>query len=176
MIKNQIDNKQAFQVYVIANLIIALAIPLFVILSIFGAKTFSWNFSSQLVPLLGFIVLFSVWGLFETLVKPSYIEVIISEKEVVIKTFCPNIRNGLRFILMLGYRKHLKELRLSRQEYNDYKLQIDKLGLRKILVLQKIDLNGIYETSEININLLGPKKYTNLILSLDRLKGIINLN
>jgi len=45
-----------------------------------------------------------------------------------------------------------------------------------MLIFQKIEKDGISETSEINISLLGQKKYTNLILSIDRMQGKINLN
>jgi hypothetical protein len=77
---------------------------------------------------------------------------------------------------MLGYRKYLKELKISQLEYNDYKLVINNCGFRKVLILQKINKSGIYETSDINISFLGQKKYTDLILSIDRMKGKINLN
>ena len=176
MIKNHIDNKTGFGIYAIANLIITLAMPLFVIFVIIGAKTQYWSISTHLMPFFGFLIFIILWGQFEKIVKPAYIETTITEKEIIIKTFSPNIKNWLSFVRLPGYRKHLKELRLNRQEYNDYRLKIDRFGLRKILVLQKIDLTGIYETSEINICFLGQKKYTNLILSIDRLKGIINLN
>ena len=176
MIKNQIDNKQGFNIYIIVNLIISLFGFTIGILSIRGVITQDWSFIEIIKPYFGLIAVFVVFGLFEFALKPSYIETIINEREIIIRTFNPNIRNGLRFILILGYRKHLSELRLSQNEYNDYKLSIDKWGLHRILTLQKINKTGIYETSEINISLLGQKKYTELVLSIDRLRGKINLN
>jgi hypothetical protein len=176
MIKNQIDNKQGFRIYIIMNLIVSLLGFTIGFLSIRGLITQDWSFMEIIKPYIGFIAVFIVFGLFEFAIKPSYIETIINEREIIIRTFNPNIRNGLRFILILGYRNHLSELRLSQNEYNDYKLLIDKCGLRRILTLQKINKTGIYETSEINISLLGQKKYTELILSIDRLRSKINLN
>jgi hypothetical protein len=55
-------------------------------------------------------------------------------------------------------------------------LVISICGIRKALILQKINKSGIYETSDINISFLGQKKYTELVLSIDRMKGKINLN
>ena len=176
MIVNKIDNKKAYQIYIILNLIFSIIGFLIGGISIRGLITHDWSIINTLKPYFGFIIIFILWGFMEFVIRPSYIEIILSEKEIIIRTFSPNIRNGIRFILMLRYQKYLKELKIGKQEYNDYKLQIDKWGLRKLLILQKINKNGIFETSEINISLLGQKKYTNLILSIDRLKGKINLN
>jgi hypothetical protein len=176
MIINQIDNKQGFRIYIIMNLIISLFGFAIGILSIRGVISQDWSFIGFLKPYIGLIVVFIVFGLFEFAIKASYIETIINEREIIIRTFKPNIRNGLRFILTPGYRKHLSELRLSQNEYNDYKLLIDKCGFHKILTLQKINKSGIFRSSEINISLLGQKKYSELILSIDRLRGKINLN
>jgi len=176
MIKNQIDNKQGFQIYIIVNLIFSLFGFSVGILSIIGVITQDWSFIEIIKPYIGLIAVFIVFGLLEFAIKPSYIETLIDEREIIIRTFNPNIRNGLRFILILGYRKHLSELKLSQHEYNDYKLLIDRCGLRRIMTLQKINKSGIYETSKINISLLGQKKYTELILSIDRLRSKINLN
>jgi len=176
MIGTKIDNKKGFQIYIIVNLIFSIIGFLVGILSIQGIITQDWSFIEIIKPYIGLIAIFIVFGLFEFAIKPSYIETKINEREIIIRTFNPNNRNGLRFILILGYEKHLRELRLSQNEYNDYKLVIDNFGLRRILTLQKINKTGIYETSEINISLLGQKKYTELILSIDRLRGKINLN
>jgi hypothetical protein len=176
MIKKQIDNRQEFQIYVIAYLIFSILGFSVGILSIQGVIIQDWRFLEIIKPYIGLISVFVIFGLFEFTIKPSYIESVINEREIIIRTFNPNLRNGLRFIHMLRYRKNLTELRISKQEYNDYKLLIDKCGLHRILILQKINKSGIYETSEINISLLGQKKYTDLILSIDRLKGKISLN
>ena len=133
MIKSQIDNKLGFKIYIIVNLIVSLFGFIIGILSIRGVITQDWSFIEIIKPFIGFIAILIVFGLFESVIKPSYIETIINEREIIIRTFNPNLRNGLRFILILGYRKHLNELRLSRNEYNDYKLLIDKCGGNIIL-------------------------------------------
>jgi hypothetical protein len=176
MIVNKIDNNKEFKIYVIINLIIPIFGFIIGILSIRGLIIHDWSFINTLKPYFGLLVIFFLLGLFRSSINPAYIETIINEREIIIRTFNPNIRNGLDFIFMLKYKKYLKELKLSQQEYNDYKLLIDKFGFRRILILQKINKSGIYETSKINISLLGQKKYTDLILSIDRLKGKINLN
>jgi len=77
---------------------------------------------------------------------------------------------------MLWYDKYLTELVIDRQSYNNYKLLIDRLGFRKNLILQKIDNGKLYESTPINISFLGAKKYTDLILSIDRLKEKMTMN
>jgi hypothetical protein len=177
MIQKQIDNKKYFQIYLIMNLVISITGISILIFYIRGAIIHDMSFIKQfIIPVLLFFVFVSVFRRFEKILKPSYIETKISEREIIIRTFQPNFRNGLRFIFMLRYTRYLNELKLSQQEYNDYKLLIDKFGFRKKLILQKIQKDGIYESSEINISLLGQKKYSNLILAIDRLKGKINLN
>jgi hypothetical protein len=173
-----IENKKEFQIYIIANFIQLVLGFMFVIFSILGLMSHDWIF---IKTILAFIALSIILGLLNWAMKPSYIETIINEKEIIIRTFNPDFRdgffrNGSVYIKMLNYKKHLKELRLSKQEYNNYKLSIDKLGFHKLLILQKVNKKGIYETSEINISLLGARKYTNLILSLDRLRSKISLN
>ena len=144
MIVNKIDNKKVFQIYIIMNLIFFIIGFLIAIFSIRGLITHDWRIINTLKPYFGFIAIFILYGFIEFIMRPSYIETIISEKEIIIKTFSPNIRNGIRFILMLRYKKYIKELKLSKQEYNDYKLKIDKWGLRKLLILQKINKSGIF--------------------------------
>jgi hypothetical protein len=55
-------------------------------------------------------------------------------------------------------------------------LTIGKFGIKKELRLQKINNDGVYKSANINISLLGQKKYTNLIVAIDRLRTKICLN
>jgi len=144
MIVNKINNKKAYQIYIILNLIFSIIGFLIGGISIRGLITHDWSIINTLKPYFGFIIIFILWGFMEFVIRPSYIEIILSEKEIIIRTFSPNIRNGIRFILMLRYQKYLKELKIGKQEYNDYKLKIDKWGLRKLLILQKINKSGIF--------------------------------
>jgi len=178
MITNKINNAREFKIYVILFSIlfcIGFTIGVISIISIF---TGDWTLINSFDPSLkfGFVTIIIVLGLIELVIRPSYIETIINEDKILIRVFSPNKGSGIRYLWMLGYKKYIKEYVIARQEYNDYKLYIAKFGFRKTIVLQKIDKNGIYETKPINISLLGQKKYTELILSIDRLKGKINLN
>ena len=185
MILNKIDNKREFQIYVLINFIVSLiGIPIITLTSI-GLIKREWGLYHFLHQYIGielalvitglFLIAFIFWAFFRTM-NPAFIEVIINEKDISIKTYKPNIHNSISFILMLRYKNSLQEIKLSKLEYNDYKLLIDKFGFRKRLILQKINKTGLYGTSEINISLLGQKKYTDMILSIDRLNGKINLN
>jgi hypothetical protein len=180
MMHLSISNKKEFQIYVIVYFILTVIGFLIGIISIVSITTGDWILINSLKAYPGLISIFLIFvALFvflELILNPAYIETIINEKEIVIRTFSPNIRNGLRSIRMLRYKSHLKELILSTQDYNDYKLKIDNLGFRKLLILQRFNKLGIAETSQINISFLGIKKYSELILSIDRLRGKINLN
>jgi len=181
MIVNKINNKNEFLIYRVVKIIIVF---------MFGFLFMTLPFFRGLIPhsfdsanlYWGFVIILLIFSLFEVVLKPSYFETLIYEKEIIIRTFSLDlrnsfVRNGLKnIILLFSYKKYLNEIKLSKQEYNGYKLNIDKFGFRRILVLQKINKYGIYETAELNISLLTQKKYTNLILSIDRLTGKVNLN
>ena len=180
------NNKKAFQIYIIINLLSYIFLG-FLISVVYVPRLLNsdWSFLNLIIPNFGFTILYILAGIMLIfifiqfivfLIRPAYIETIISEKELIIRTFKPNKGIGRSIFRMLRYRKYMKEIKLNKQEYNDYKLKIDTWGFRKILILQKINKSGIFETSEINISLLGQKKYTNLILAIDRLQGKINLN
>jgi hypothetical protein len=122
------------------------------------------------------IILIILFRIFDYLIKPSYFEANITNGQIIIKTFNPNRNNKFRFILMLFFDKYLIEQIIDRHFYNNYKILIDYFGLRKKLILQKIDNGKIYESKPINISFLGTKKYTDLILSIDRIKEKITMN
>jgi len=176
MTKNVIDNRLGFGIYLAMNFLFSLMGLALGVLSVRGLITNDWTFLGLIEPFYGLIPLFVIFIVVDFLVKPTYVEISISGSEIAIKTFIPNARNGLRFLLMFKYREHLAELRLNQREYNNYTLTIGTLGFRKILTLQKIENGKVYQTSEINVSLLGQKKYTLLVLSLDRLRSKINLN
>ncbi|MRT94064.1 hypothetical protein [Ancylomarina sp. 16SWW S1-10-2] len=115
--------------------------------------------------------------IFDYFIKPAYFEAKISNGRLNIKTYNPSKRFFiLRFVSMLNYKKNTIEYVIDRQSYNNYKVSIGLWGLRKYIRLQKIDKSEIFESKSINISFLGLKKYTNLILSLDRIKEKITLN
>lgn len=176
MTKKIIDNRLGFITYLIMNFLFSLLGLILGALSARGLITSNWSFLKLVEPFFVLIPLFILFILLEFLVKPTYIEISICGSEVSLKTFIPNINNGFRFFMMFKYRDHLTELKISPTEYNNYSLTIGALGFRKILTLQKIENGKVFQTAEINISMLGQKKYTLLVLSLDRLRSKINLN
>jgi len=117
-----------------------------------------------------------IFQLFDYTIKPAYFEALILNGEIRFKTFAPNKYNKFRFIYMIFYKKYLTEYTLSRQSYNGYRIIIDRFGLRKFLILHKTEKGKLYQSKPINISLLGMKKYTDLVLSIDRLHEKITLN
>lgn len=134
-----------------------------------------YGFGSLFV-LIGLFIFFVIFAIYEYVVRPSYVEMTFNEKEIITRIISSNINNWRSILLVFKNKKYLKELKINKNEYNNYKLQIDKFGFRKLLILQKINKDGIFETSAINISLFGLKKYTNMILSIDRLQSKLNLN
>ena len=130
--------------------------------------------------LLRYILIFSILAtisqLFDYLIQPAYIEFQILHSEVRFKSFNPNRNNKFRIFLMVFYNRYLIEQTINQQSYNNYILNIDRFGLRRNLILQKLENGILYQSKPINISFLGIKKYTNLILSIDRLQEKITLN
>jgi hypothetical protein len=62
------------------------------------------------------------------------------------------------------------EYKISKDEFSDYQLKVRYMGLLKELIFRKTNIDGIYQSANINISLLGSPKYTNLIQSLDKLR------
>ena len=90
--------------------------------------------------------------------------------------FKPDGSNILQFIFLLFYLGNLKEHILTRRSYNGYTLNIRKFGIRKYIILQIIDQGKIYDSKPMDISFLGTRNYTELILSLERLKEKITVN
>lgn len=122
------------------------------------------------------MIIFLSLKLFEIIVRPGFIEAEINFGQIIIKTYNPDIKNKAYIFRTLFYNKHLQVHSISRQAFNNYKILIEKSGLKKSLILQKTENGKLYESKPINISFLGVKKYTNLILSIDRLKEKITLN
>jgi len=109
-------------------------------------------------------------------ISPFYFECILKQNEIRIRFFNPERRNTLQFLFVMFSLGNLKEHILNRKSYNGYVLKIGKLGFKKQLILKMINEGKIYDSKPINISFLGIRKYTELILALDRLKEKINLN
>ena len=180
-INKMINNKLLFEVYMIVRLLIF--ITFIIIAGIIVSRLFLKidlipsifsNESKNSLIILNWIMVFFI--LIDEKVKPAYIEFKIIEDEIIIKTYNPHSNRWESPFALFGYKRRIKELKMNREEYNNYWLTIGRFGLKKELKLQKINNDGVYESSNINISLLGQQKYTNLILAIDRLRSKICLN
>jgi hypothetical protein len=172
---NKIDNKIAFKVFAWINLIVNLLVLVFIIFYIYvinqsGRHAYQQYHSG--LYLTGIIWYFVIRYRF----APSYFGAEIFNNQIRIKTFNPNKYNGFRFLLMAFSQKYVTEYMVDRSSFTNYRINITHCGIKKKLILQKSQKGGIYESRPINLNLLGYKKYTDLILSLERLSQKISLN
>lgn len=174
---NKIDNKLAFNIYIWFNFSIFISFCLYFLLSIIAAQN---NNITLFNSLKGYILIWpliiGISKLFDYLIQPAYFESQILNGEIRFKSLNPNRNNRFRFFLMPFYKRHLIEQTINQQSYNNYILKIDRLGLRRNLIFQKLENGKLYKSTSINISFLGIKKYTNLILSIDRLQEKITLN
>jgi hypothetical protein len=173
----KINNRLAFDFYVWIHFIL-LIIAIVYISALFVELKLGYKdiFLHSFVFVIVMAPLALILGVIDNLIRPAYFEVFINYGEISIKSFNPNTRNGLKFFLLIFYRKYLIEHKLDRQSYNNYRILIEKFGFKKSLILQKIENGKLYESKPINISFLGAKKYTDLILAIDRLKEKISLN
>ena len=174
---NKINNKLVFNFYVWGNLIIVVLFFLCLLLLFLANKMHDIGLANSILRyILIFPILIAISKLFDYLIQPAYIEFQILQSEIRFKSFNPNRKNKSRIFSMLFYEKYLIEQTINQQFYNNYILKIDRFGLRRNLILQKIENGVLYQSKPINISFLGIKKYTNLILSIDRLQKKISLN
>ena len=172
-----INNRLAFNIYVIISFCLTFIIIVF--FAIFLYETIS-NSKTPLhqssLFVITSLVLYILLVLFNLLIQPAYFEAKINFGQIYIKSFNPNRKNGFRFFLMLFYQRYSIEHIIARQSYSNYRIEIERLGFKKTLILQKTEDGKLYESKAINISFLGIKKYTDLLLSIDRLKEKISLN
>ena len=180
-INKMINNKPLFEVYMTVRLLIFITFIIIagiivsrLILKIDLIPSVFSNESKDSLIIFNWIMVFFI--LIDEKVKPAYIEFEIIEDEIIIKTYNPHSNKWESPFALFGYKRKIKELKMSREEYNNYWLTIGRFGLKKELKLQKINNDGVYKSSNINISLLGQQKYTNLILAIDRLRSKICLN
>jgi hypothetical protein len=180
-INEMINNKLLFEVYMTVRLLIF--ITFIIIAGIIVSRLFLKidlipsvfsNESKDSLIIFNWIMVFFI--VIDEKVRPAYIEFEIIEDEIIIKTYNPHSNKWESPFALFGYKRRIKELKMSREEYNNYWLTIGRFGLKKELKLQKINNDGVYKSSNINISLLGQQKYTNLILAIDRLRSKICLN
>ena len=174
---NKIDNKLAFNIYVWVNLSIYVLVLGYLL---FFSLAFKNNDRSLINRLIEYILigplLVVISQLFEYFIQPAYFEYQILYDEIRFKSYNPNRNNRFRFFLIIFYKRHLIEQTISKQTYNNYTIKFDRFGFRKNLILQKLENGNLYQSKPINISFLSIKKYTDFILSIDRLRDKINLN
>lgn len=174
----KISNRLAFTMYIWGRLVIQIILIVYLIFLFSASRSGNDEIIRQikgyvlfLLPGAVLVVLF-----IDYMLRPTFFEAMITRDQIAIKSYSPYSRTGLGQVAMLFYRKHLTEYYIDRQSYNNYKIHIGRLGLKKSLILQKIKDGQIYESKPIMIHFLSAKKYTELILSIDRLKEKITLN
>lgn len=179
--ENKIDNKVAFNIYVWVNFslhVLFLLGLLFILLrvTINNNAAVINRLHEHTVYILIVPIFIVLRYLFDYLIQPAYFESQILNGEIRFKSLNLNKNNGFLFFRLAFYKRHLIEQTISQQFYNNYILNIDRFGLRKTLILQKFKNGKLYQSTPISISFLGIKKYTNLILSIDRLQEKITLN
>jgi hypothetical protein len=172
-----INNRIAFNIYVLINFCLTISatgfLTIFIIENITGTKIITHQSVSYVIA---FLIIYMIFAFFDLLFKPAYFEATINYQQIYIKSFNPGKKNRMRFFLILFYQKYAIVHTIDRQSYNNYKIEIEWYGFKKSLVLQKTENGKLYESKSINISFLGARKYTDLILSIDRLKEKISLN
>jgi len=175
-----INNKTLFEIYLILRAIIFCSVIILtgMIITSFFIKIdfFQVLFSNYSDDGKSTLIIFN-WVLIclliidERIIKLAFFEFQLTANEIIIKTYNPHLNRWESPFILFGYKKGITELKISKEEYSNYKLTIGKLGLRKELRFQKMNNNGVFETSDVSISLLRKKEYMNLISDLDRLKN-----
>jgi len=174
-----INNKTLFETYLILRAIIISTVMILVVMIIMSSFTkidfFQVLFSNYRddgkYTLITFSWILIYFIIIDERIRPAFIEFQLTADEIIIKTYNPHLNRWESPFILFGYKKRIKELKIGKEEYSNYKLTIGKFGLRKELRLQKINNNGVFETSDVSISLLRKKEYTNLISDLDGLKN-----
>jgi len=174
---NNINNRKVFNIYVWTNFCLFLIFLFYLLISLVVYTTGNKNLIHYIgiyfliVAIVGFII-----NILSFFIKPGYFEAIISFGQIRIKSYSPNFKNGFTIYFMIYYNKYLIEHTIERQSFNNYRILIERFGFRKSLILQKMENGKLLESTPINISFLGARKYTDLILSIEKLKEKISLN
>ena len=171
----KIDNKLLFNIYIWTDSIMSI-LPLgFMAFFIYVASMSDKHAYHQYHVSLYFYA-FILYFIIKSFFKPSYLEAEIYGEQIRLKAIDPNKYFRFGFFLLLFPKKYTSEFVIDRSSFTSYRITISRWGTNKNIVLQKT-LNGkIYESKPINLNYLGYKKYTDLILAIDRLSQKISLN
>jgi uncharacterized membrane protein YidH (DUF202 family) len=167
-----ITNKTEFLIYRILLLISFIIIILFILqiairIAEFDAVKFSNN-TFEVLKLLSLLVM--IFLIATERIKPAFIQFNQTENGIVIKTYRPNPNSWKSLFNLFVNKNETTEYKISKDEFSDYQLKVRYMGLLKELIFRKTNIDGIYQSANINISLLGSPKYTNLIQSLDKLR------
>ena len=172
---NRINNKPIYNVFIGINIFVVFLLLFSVGFFIFainsGVKNPFKYYHLQYYPILLFLYSFVRFKF-----TPCYFEAEISNQRIIIKTINPSKYYGLKFIHLVFNKVKPSEFIIDRTSFTNYRILIEKWGLKKSLILQK-SVNGIvFDSKPIMIVFLGYKKYTDLIISLERLCQKMSLN
>ena len=178
------NNKTLFEIYLIFRLFIFITILIIsgmiitrVVLKIDLVQMIFPYYGNYIEnPLMALNWLSIFFLIIDERIKPGYIEYQLMDDEISIKTYNPHSTRWESPFVLWGYKKRIKAFKINREEYTNYNLILGKFGIKKELRLQKINNDGVYQSARINISLLGQKKYTNLIVAIDRLRTKICMN
>jgi hypothetical protein len=174
---NRINNKQIYKALIAINIVIVLLILFFVVFYIYainsGIKNPFQYYHLGIYPLL-FIFLF---GCIRYIFPPCYFEAELLNECIKIKLINSSKYYIVRFIfLLLTNQIKPTEFMIDRVSFTNYRIEISKWGFNKRLILQKSVNGDLFESKPIRIDYLGYKKYTDLIISIERLSQKMSLN
>jgi hypothetical protein len=172
---NKINNKRIYNVFIGINVVIVLLVLFLFVFFIYAINSGIKN-PFQYYHLGFYPFLIFLYGLIRYKFSPCYFEAEILNESIKIKTINPSKYYGLRFILLITHQAKPTEFIIDRVSFTSYRILIDKCGLNKKLILQKSVNGDILESKPINVDFLGYKKYTDLIISIDRLSQKMSLN
>ena len=172
---SKLSNKRTFNFFIGVNIIIVLLMLFFVGFLIYAINSGVKN-SYQHYHLGFYPFLIITCGLIRNKIALCYFEAEISTECILIKTINPTKYNGIRFIQLLFNKIEPSEFIIDRVSFTNYRIVISKLGFKKKLILQKFVKGDLFESKPIDIDFLGYKKYTDLIISIDRLSQKMSLN
>ena len=173
---NIINNKRIYKVFIGINVLVVLLILFFVGFFIYatnysGVKNPFQYYHLNYYPALIFLYVFIRYK-----ISPSYFDAEISGNRIVIKAINPAKYYGLNFILLVLNKIKPSEFAIDRISFTNYRISIDNWGFKKSIILQKLNNGYLIESKPIRMDFLGYKKYTSLILSIDRLCQKMSVN
>ena len=108
-------------------------------------------------------------------IAPSYFEAEIVKNQIKITTINTKAQS-IAAIFLLFSNKHKTEYVVNGASFTNYRIVVSLWGFKKQLILQKNQEGSLFESKPINLNFLGYRKYTDLLISIERLSQKMSLN